>query len=93
MDFLFTIFLHANRERSVSFLMPAKRGKPDRETDFVICKQNVLQKAKKSHSPIMLESGGGKCPPLAGIRKPLAESGACEKNGEQTLEEIHSMCR
>jgi hypothetical protein len=59
--------------------MPAKRGKPDRETDFVICKQNILQKVKKSPSQIIQESGGGKCPPLAGIRKPLAESGACQK--------------
>jgi molybdopterin-guanine dinucleotide biosynthesis protein A len=59
--------------------MPAKRGKPDRETGFVICKQNILQKIKKFHSPIIQESGGGKSPPLAGIRKPLAESGAYEK--------------
>jgi hypothetical protein len=82
MDFfqsLFTIFWHAFSERSVCFLIPAKRGKPDRETDFVICKQNNLPKVKKSHSPIIQESGGGKCPPLAGIRKPLAESGACQK--------------
>jgi hypothetical protein len=82
MDFfqsLFTIVWHASSERSVCFLMSAKRGKPDRKKDFVICKQNILQKIKKFHSPIIQESGGGKCPPLAGIRKPLAESGACQK--------------
>jgi|GEM_PF-6559618 hypothetical protein len=92
-DFLFTIFSHANSERPLCFLIPAKRGKPDRETDFVIFKQNISQKTKKSQSPIIQESGGGKYPPLAGIRKPLAESGACEKNGEQALEEIHLIYR
>jgi hypothetical protein len=82
MDFfhsLFTIFLHANSERSVCFLMPAKRGKPDRETDFVICKQNILQKVKKSPSQIIQESGGGKCPALGGLENTWPKAGHAKK--------------
>jgi hypothetical protein len=38
-----------------------------------------FKKQKKFYSPGIQESGGGRYPPLAEIRKPLAESGACKK--------------
>jgi hypothetical protein len=74
------------------FLSPPKGGNRIEKQILKYANKIFFQKVKKSHSPIIQESGGGKCPPLAGIRKPLAESGACEKNGEQALEEIHLMC-
>jgi hypothetical protein len=69
------------------FSYPRQKGETGPKNRFCHVQTKYFIKIKKCHSPIIQESGGGKCPPLAGIRKTLAESGACEKNGEQ---KIHS---
>jgi hypothetical protein len=61
------------------FSYARQKGETGPRNRFCNMQTKYFTKNKKIPFTKNQESGGGKCPPLAGIRKPLAESGACEK--------------
>jgi hypothetical protein len=72
------------------FSYARQKGETGPGKKFCNVKRKYFINTGRPHTPKIQESGGGKCPPLAGIRKPRTESGACEEIGEQ---EIHSKPR